>query len=251
MRCVRGLTVAWIGVTAVLTEPAMADFLLPENNWFAAPPPSTYEATLLFFTGADLWRNGGSAYGGAVWSPGGLNKDGFTLKALLAGGDYLYRSSPGDIRGADIVASILPGYRIKRGDFEIKMFAGLDIQHHWTLPFDPSNKLRGTHAGARFNIDTWWEPIPARMMVAATLTASTIDRNFGIRAATGWRVFDRFWFGPEIETSGDRIYRQYRAGAHLTSLQFGGFEWAFGAGYVRDNDSRSGMYGRFSLLTRR
>jgi hypothetical protein len=220
-------------VTSVLTGTAKADFL--SNDWFAAPPPSTHDAAVLYFTGVDLWRKGGSAYGGVVWSPGGLNRDGFTLKALLAGGDYLYRSSATDIRGADLVASIMPGYRLKRGNVEIKMFAGLDIQHHWTLPFDPSNRLRGTHAGARFN----------------TLTGSTIDRNYGIRAAAGWRMFNRLWLGPEIETSGDRIYRQYRAGAHITSLQFGGFEWALSAGYVRDNDSRSGMYGRFSLLARR
>jgi len=249
MRCVRSLTVAWIGVTSVLAEPAMADYL-PGDDWFAAPSSGSLDATVLYFTGADLWHKGGSTYGGAVWSPGGLNQDGFTLKMLLAGGDYLYRASAIDVRGVDVVASILPGYRIKRGNLEIKMFVGIDVQHHWTLPFDPWNRLRGTHAGARFNIDAWWEPLPARMMVAATLTGSTVGSNYGFRAATGWRAFERFWFGPEIETSGDRTYRQYRAGVHITSLQFGGFEWAFGAGYVRDNDRRSGLYGRFSLLKR-
>jgi len=250
MRCVRSLTVAWIGVTSVLAEPAMGA-PLSGGDWLVATPPGSHDATVLYFSGADLWHKGGSAYGGAVWSPGGLNKNGFTLKTLLAGGDYLYRSGAIDIRGADVVASILPGYRFKHGNLEIKIYAGLDIQHHWTLPFDSSNKLNGTHAGARFNIDAWWEPLPARMMVATTLTGSSIGSNYGIRGAAGWRMFERFWFGPEIETSGDRTYRQYRAGAHITSLQFAGFEWAFGAGYVRDNDSRSGMYGRFSLLTRR
>lgn len=250
MRCVRSLTVAWIGVTSVLAEPAMGG-ALPEDDWFAAPPPNSRDATLLYFTGTDLWRKGSSAYGGVLWSPGGLERDGFTLKALLAGGDYLYRASAADIRGVDVVASILPGYRIKRGDFEVKIFAGLDIQHHWTLPFDPANRLNGTHVGARFNIDTWWEPLPASMMVATTLTGSTVGSSYGVRVATGGRIAERFWLGPEIESSGDRTYRQYRAGAHLTSLQFAGFEWAFGAGYVRDNDKRSGMYGRFSLLSRR
>jgi hypothetical protein len=29
-------------------------------------------------------------------------------------------------------------------------------------------------------------------------------------------VEDRFWAGPEVETSGDQVYRQYRIGAHVT-----------------------------------
>jgi hypothetical protein len=207
--------------------------------------------TSLYFSGADLWRKSGSAYGGMMWSPAGLNNNGFTFKLLLAGGDYLYRSGSNDIRGTDVLASLLPGYRFKRGNLEVKVFAGLDIQHHWVLPGDPSNRLVGTHAGARANVDVWWEPLPARMMLATTLTGSTIGNNFGVRGAAGWRVFDSFWTGPEIETSGDEVYRQYRVGAHVTSLKFGDFEWAFGAGYVRDNSDRSGMYGRFSLLTRR
>jgi hypothetical protein len=142
---------------------------LSDGDWLVAPPPVNRDATILYFTGADLWHKGSSAYGGMTWSPGGLNKDGFTLKMLLAGGDYLYRSSTTDFRGADVVAPILPGYRFKRGNLEIKMFAGLDIQHHWTLPLDPSNKLNGTHAGARFNVDAWWEPLPARMMVGRNI----------------------------------------------------------------------------------
>ena len=85
MRCVRGLTVAWIGVTSVLAGPVMAGSL--PDDWFAAPPPSSRDAIILYFTGADLWHQGNSAYGGAVWSPAGLDRDGFTLKTLLAGGD--------------------------------------------------------------------------------------------------------------------------------------------------------------------
>src|SRR5262249_19319201 len=114
-----------------------------------------------------------------------------------------------------------------------------------------SNKLVGSHVGARLNVDVWWEPLPAQMMLTTTLTASTIGTNYGARGAMGWRAMDRFWVGPEIETSGDDTYRQFCVGADITSLKLGDFEWAFGAGYVRDNSDRSGAYGRFSLLTRR
>jgi len=148
--------------------------------------------TFLYYTGADLWRQGGTMYGGMLWSPGGLNNDGFTLKLLLAGGDYLYRSNNLDYRGAYALASLLPGYRFKRGDLEVKAFVGLDAQHHWVMPADPGNKLVGDHLGARFNVDIWWEPLPAQMMLAATLTASTIGTNYGVRGAAGWRIMNSF-----------------------------------------------------------
>jgi len=64
-------------------------------------------------------------------------------------------------------------------------------------------------------------------------------------------VLDRLWIGPEIEASGDRVYRQHRVGLHITSFRTAAFEWSLGAGYVEDNSDRAGLYGRISVLTRR
>ena len=36
------------------------------------------DATFLFFGGTDLWRYGAFLYGGAIWSPGGVDNPGFT-----------------------------------------------------------------------------------------------------------------------------------------------------------------------------
>ncbi len=41
-----------------------------------AVPPNT--PSFLIFGGADLWRYGDFIYGGGLWSPGGLDHDGFT-----------------------------------------------------------------------------------------------------------------------------------------------------------------------------
>ncbi|MEA2928880.1 MAG: hypothetical protein QOG38_1308, partial [Hyphomicrobiales bacterium] len=49
-------------------------------------------AHFLLHGGFDLWRNGGFGHGGLLWSPDGLNKEGFTFKLLLGGGTYRYRS---------------------------------------------------------------------------------------------------------------------------------------------------------------
>lgn len=204
----------------------------------------------LYFSGFDLWRSGGSVYGGFQWAPGGLNKDGFTLKTLLAEGSYRYFAGTTNVRGTGLLASILPGWRMKRGNLEVKVFAGLDLQNHRLSPDDPANSLRGNHAGVRIGVDLWWEPT-ATLMLASSISGSSIGNSFSVRGAAGWRVMDCFWTGPELETSGDEVYRQYRIGAHLTSLKFAAFEWSLGAGYVEDNSNRSGLYGRISLLTRR
>jgi hypothetical protein len=45
-------------------------------------PPST--PSFLLFTGTDLWRYGAFLYGGGLWSPAGLDHDGFTgLRAQM------------------------------------------------------------------------------------------------------------------------------------------------------------------------
>jgi hypothetical protein len=245
-------------VTAALlacaVDGARADPALGDLSDGLAPPNTirseSRRETSLYFAGFDLWRGGGSFYGGLQWAPGGLNDNGFTLKLLLAEGTYRYLSGTTTIRGTGLLAAILPGWRIKRGDLEIKVFAGLDLQNHRTSPDDPASSLRGNHAGLRVNTELWWEPT-STLMLASSVSASTIGNSFGVRAAAGWRVSDRFWAGPEVEASGDKVYHQYRAGLHVTSFRMAAFEWSFGAGYVEDNSDRAGFYGRVSLLTRR
>jgi hypothetical protein len=252
MRCVG--VIRAICVTAVISAcgqtPTFADPLLDDTPTSGNSAAGIRSEKFLYFSGFDLWRNGGSFYGGMQIAPDGLNNDGFTLKVLLAEGTYRYRSGASDIRGTGLLAAFLPGWRIKRGDLELKIFVGLDLQNHSLSPDDVSNGLRGNHAGMRVGADIWWQPSDS-MMLAASISGSTIGTSFGIRGAAGWRVMDRFWAGPEIETSGDEVYRQYRVGAHITSLKTGNFEWALGAGYVEDNSARAGAYGRVSLLTRR
>lgn len=227
--------------------------LLPENA--AADPSAALSANrdparLLLFSGADLWRNGGSLHFGALWSPGGVDRGGFTLKVLLAQGRYLYRAGATDIRGTHAAVSVLPGWKFIHDRLHLTVFAGLDAQQHRLAPDDPGNSLRGSHIGVRAGADLWWEPT-ALVMATASVSGATVGANGWIRGALGWRVADRFWAGPELEASGDRVYQQYRAGLHVTGVKTGAFEWSAGTGYVSDSTQRAGLYGRLGLLTRR
>lgn len=123
-------------------SPAFSDPLIDDipssGDLSSLSSPRTQQ--FLYFAGFDLWRNGGTFYGGAQWAPGGLNSDGFTLKMLLAEGSYKYLAGVTDTRGTYLLASVMPGWRIKRGDLEVKVFAGLDLQNHRTSPLDTSNR---------------------------------------------------------------------------------------------------------------
>jgi len=204
----------------------------------------------LFFSGADVWRNGAFTHGGFLWSYQGLNQDGPVLKLLLNGGLYRYRSGGNEITGSQIMGAALPGWRWRRPGLEVTVFAGLDVQDHRYRPDDPGNRLRGTHLGARGGFDVWYEPLRDGM-VTASASLSTVGKSYWTRAAAGWRVFDAIWLGPEFHACGDDTYRQLRVGAHVTSLRFWGREWSAGVGWVSDSDRRSGLYGRVGILMRR
>ena len=90
MRCVEKVYAFSVIAAAVLCggESAFAD---PALDDLAVTPRSESHLNggarpekFLYFSGFDLWRSGGSCYGGLQWAPKGLNEDGFTLKLLLA-----------------------------------------------------------------------------------------------------------------------------------------------------------------------
>lgn len=207
---------------------------------------------MLFFTGADGWAYGVFGYGGAMWSPGGLDNSGFTLKALGAGGTYRYISGGlGDVevKGRQFVAALQPGWRFKNDTWIVTLFAGPEYQDNRLSPEDPGNRSSGSHLGLSGGVDFWYQPIP-EVMVA--LNGSLNDRKaYSARAALGGLVLEQFFLGPEAQTFGAETYSQYRLGLMATGIKIGSFEWSLGAGWVDDTDNRTGAYGYLSVITRR
>ena len=108
-------------------------------------------------------------YGGFVWAPWGFDPDGLLLKILFSNG--LYHHDAGNlggerVTGTELLLGVTPGWRIKRGDAEFKVFFGPEIQRHRLRPDNPSNRMRGTSAGLRVAIDLWYEPTPQTMIAA-------------------------------------------------------------------------------------
>jgi cellulose biosynthesis protein BcsS len=209
------------------------------------------EARVILFSGRDIARNGVFAHGGILFAPGGFEQDGLLFKALISGGLYRYFSqSLGGQRiyGAEGTLQLLPGWRIKRGDLELKFFFGLDLEQHRLWPDDPFNLLQGRSLGVRIAVDLWYEPTPSTM-AAMDASIGSIGTNHSARAAFGWRVIDeQFYFGPEAAVFAAQDYRQVRVGGHFTAMKTGNTEWTAAGGWARDSDGQSGAYVRLNLM---
>jgi len=211
----------------------------------------------MLFSGRDIWRNGAFAHGGFIIAPSGLDRDGLLLKVMLSGGLYRYdaQNLGGErVVGAEWVTHVLPGWRIKRGDAELKVFMGPEIQSHYLRPEDPANRLRGYSYGLRVAAEVWYEP-DTQTMIATDMSLSSIATSNSARVAYGWRALEDMlggiYVGLEIQHFGSSGYQQGRLGVHVTSMKTEDTEWSAAAGWARDSSGRSSPYVRLSVLRRR
>jgi hypothetical protein len=216
----------------------------PGQAQTAAPATPSF----LFFTGTDLWRYGDFFYGGALWSPAGLNGDGFTVKLLLNGGRYSYNS--GDLHtnvdGTMVSGALMPGWRFTRGSLTVSVFAGPVVQDHRLSPYDPGSRLHGLYAGAQAATEIWYQPT-TNTMAAVSGSVASIGPTGSLRAAVGIRAFDALFVGPETEAIWCNNFEQYEFGAHLTAFRFNALEWSAGGGWSLTSDHRTGPYLRVGV----
>jgi len=213
----------------------------------AAPPN---DATFLFFGGTDLWRYGAFLYGGAVWSPGGVDNSGFTLKTLISGGGYTYTSGVLDtIKGTTGSAAILPGWKLINDKLIVTVYAGPVVQDYRLSPNDPGARLHGSYVGGEVASDVWYEPTSYSMISINGMLAS-IGPTGSLRVALGTRFLDRMFVGPESEEIWCGNFEQYELGAHVTAFRTDRLEWSAGAGWAITSDHREGPYFHFGVNTR-
>jgi hypothetical protein len=208
-------------------------------------------ANFLLFGGTDLWRYGDFLYGGAVWSPGGLNKDGFALKVLLNGGAYNYKSGDlhGGVDGDMFSATAMPGWRFTRGGLSVGLFAGPVAQDYRLSPYDPGSRLHGFYLGGQFTGEIWYQPA-ANLMAAMSGSIVSVGPTGSLRGALGVRAFGIAFVGPEAAAFWCGDFQQFQFGLHLTGLRWNALEWSAGSGWSLDSDRRSGPYLRVGVSTR-
>lgn len=236
---------------AATSKPSFwASLLEPEEP---SPPPFDFLTggmpdRMLYFSGVEMQRWSLAAYAGAQWAPARIDRDGFILRMVMSDSIERYTTRTRRYDTDILRVAIMPGYKFSRGKVEMQVFAGLGIEGDLLLVDRRANRLRGKF-GPRLGADLWWEPTRL-LMLQYSISGTTIDNAISMRAAAGWRLFDRFWVGPEVTASGDDFSRQYRVGAHLTGLRSDEYEWSVAAGQVWDSYRREGVYGRISVVVR-
>jgi hypothetical protein len=204
--------------------------------------------TFLLFSGSDFSHSSAFFNGGLLWSPAGLDADGFTLKTLLSGGGYTYRSDGlhTDIDGTLLSAAVMPGWRLARDRLNINVFGGPVVQDYRLTPYDPGSRLHGFYLGAQFGADIWYEPTAATM-VAVNAAIATIGPTGSVRTAFGFRLFAPVFIGPETQQIWCADYQEVRFGGHITGWRVDAFEFSVGGGWAMTSDRRDGPYGRISI----
>src|SRR5262245_23694476 len=197
----------------------------------------------ILFSGRDLWLNGAFAHGGFLFAPSGLDQDGLLLKILFSGGLYRYDAKilgGESVIGAEGLAHILAGWRVKRGDAEFKFFFGPEFQRHHLEPDDPSNRLRGKSIGLRMAFQLcgtsrrpvpWSPPMPHCPRGLWLACVRRLARRHLPRP------------GPRMSEG----YRHLRLGAHITAEDT---EWSAAAGCAQDSQGRASPFLRLNMLTR-
>jgi hypothetical protein len=219
-------------------------------------PPA--EPTFLLFGGGDIFAAysdarfyGTFANAGGIWAPSGLDHDSFAMKLLANGGIYNYPSGylRTDVRVTQLSGSLLPGWRMNDNDNYFGFYVGPVVQDYKLSPYDPKSLLRGFYTGAQLSAHGWYQPTP-QMMVALDGSVASIALIGSARAATGWRVLDYLFVGPEAQALWCIDYHEWRLGAHFTAFRFGGVEWAAAAGAAYDSFGRLGPYVRGGIVLR-
>jgi hypothetical protein len=203
---------------------------------------------LIYFAGVDIWRYGLGGYAGFQWAPRGIHKDGFILRASMSDNIESYTTRTNRYVTEIARGSLMAGLKFSHNRAEIQFLAGYEGQADILLVNGRMAKPRARF-GTRFTTDVWWEPT-ASLMLQGSLSGTTIDNAISMRAAAGWRLFDRFWVGPEASRSSDYFSTQTRFGAHLTGLRTGDYEWSIAGGHIEDSFNRDGIYARIGLLLR-
>jgi hypothetical protein len=187
--------------------------------------------SFLLFSGTNFWSYGGFLYGGAIWSPGGLDSNGFTLKVLLDSGRYNYESGTlaQVVDGTKLSATVMPGWHFSSNGVSVSVFAGPAVQDYRLTPNDPGARLNGFYAGAQFAADIWYQP-REWFMTALSGAVATIGPTGNVRAAFGYRVIPSAFIGPEAQAIWCGDYQAFQFGAHVTSIRVGALEWSAGTG---------------------
>ena len=175
-----------------------------------------------------------------------MNNDGFITRLFVSRGVERYDAGSKRFSTDIVRAAPLAGWRLSQDKLELKVFAGPELENRILMPDIPTAEFRGTHIGARFAAELWWEPMP-EMMLTSALSASTNATSHSARAAAGWRVLDRSGQARNIRIERCASASKFEL-AHLTGFRFDALDGPLPR--ATSLIAIIAAYGRIGVLTR-
>lgn len=190
----------------------------------------------------------GATHGGLIGTIAPFTKlEESGVRARLGGilGNYTYVSATpavGTVVGREATVSALVGYEWVSQGSSVAAYIGVEGQNRTLSKPDPSNKVTGTAVGVKASLDFMMNPT-ANTMVSGNMTYSSNNNAYYGRFKAGMAMTDKIFVGPEMLVLGDKFYKQWRVGAHLTGAKFGRLQFGVSGGYLQDRDQGAGGYG--------
>jgi len=174
---------------------------------------------------------------------GTLNQSGVRARVDGLAGQYSYNSSSTGSRidGLQEEGSLLAGYEWVGQSARLAGYLGLDVRNNSLSAVDPNNSVVGTTAGLKSVLEFYLKPT-ASTFFSAYGSYTTSENAFFTRFKTGYAIANDVYVGPEASFLGNDFFDQWRVGAHLTGLRFGGFQLAVSGGYLYDRVQKGGAY---------
>ena len=217
----------------------------------ATKPEDDDAGRVLAFSGFDVSKNSYGGLAGALIAPfKDLDTSGLRFYMLGEGGVYKYPSGGESIRGTYESGDALAGYAFEGDFYSINLLAGFNAINHTLSDVDLENRVQGTAFGAKVRADAWVNPTP-KTLTYGEAEYSTAFRTYYTKAKFGYDFTNgkEIFVGPELAALGDERFNQWRVGAHLTQMKFGGVQVDVSAGYANDSVVGSGAYGTVELST--
>lgn len=174
-----------------------------------------------------------------------LDESGARLRLSGLIGSYSYIASTagiGRVRGNQASGSFLVGYEWVTRNASLAGYIGGEVANNTTDKIDILNKSVGVAGGLKISADFYANPTDYTM-VSGVFSFSTAHKAYYGRLKAGIAIVDRIFIGPEVLFLGDSFYSQWRAGGHITGIQFGALQFGLSGGYVNDRVRGSGIYG--------
>jgi hypothetical protein len=247
VRCAAGAA----GLCFVLCTAAQSQTGAPPSNPALGPDIETADRTRLSDPRTILFN--ASEIGASVFSNAGFKH---AFGASLHQEGFILMGNAGAGRQRDIVmiegrripveywsseGSLLLGYQWKTSRADIALMAGPEVDWDQTRANGQVVNPARPSFGGRLLAEVWAHPRDDTLLTGTLVLGSAPVRAWG-RVASGLRVWDSVFVGPEAVVSVDGTYREARIGMAATGLRFRRWTLGLSAGLLAAEGSKPGAY---------